>query len=285
MLLGRVGGSRRTGRVPRRVPLSCPAPATANAPGVWVLTLRGRAGPGGRPAPRTAPPRLAGVSRSVSAPRIPPALRPLDLGAGGLHDELELRAVRVTGAAGDALAVRHLELTGALLEDADLGGARLTQLALRDCRLSGGSLANAAVRGGIAQRSAFERVRLTGLSWHEGTLRDVSFRGCRIDLASFAASRLERVRFEDCSLAESELQDARLAAVVFEDCDLTGLDLSGARLTAGCVLRGCTLDGIRGVERLRGATMPLSDVIAAAGVLASALGIRIEEDDEHEQRG
>ncbi|MCW3038961.1 MAG: pentapeptide repeat protein [Solirubrobacterales bacterium] len=218
----------------------------------------------------------------VSAPKLPALLEPLDLGAGGLHDELELRGVHLTGAGGDGLAVRNLELTGALLEDVDLGGARLPHLGLRDVRVTGGSLANLDVRGGIVQRSAFERVRLTGFSWHEGTLRDVRFTGCRIDLASFAATRLERVFFEDCSLTECELPDARLAAVSFENCDLTHADLSGATFSARCAMRGCTLDGVRAVERLRGVTMPFEDVLAAAGTFAASLGIRIQTGDEEE---
>jgi hypothetical protein len=218
-------------------------------------------------------------SRAPSEPRVPSRLTAVDLGTGGLHDELALDAVHVTGSAGEDPAARNVEFTAAHLQDVGLTGARLAHLALQDCRVTGGNLANVSVRGGVAQRTSFERVRLTGLAWHEGTIRDVTFTGCRIDLASFAASRLERVRFDDCMLAQSDLQDARLAAVVFDGCDLTELDFTGARLTAGCELRGCTLDGARGIERLRGAGMPVTDVIAAAGVFAAALGIRILGDE------
>jgi len=115
---------------------------------------------------------------------------------------------------------------------------------------------------------------VTGLSWQDGVLRDVVFRGWRVDLASFAATRLERVRFEDCTLAQSDLQDARLAAVVWRDCDLREIDLGGVRLGAACELRGCVLDGARGVERLRGARMPYADVLAAATTFAGALAHR-----------
>lgn len=224
------------------------------------------------------------MARAITAPRVPDELEAIDLGAGGLHDELELEACRLTGAAPET-AARGLELSACHLQDVDLASSRLPRLALRNCRVTGGNLANVAVRGGIAERTAFEGVRLTGLSWHEGVLRDVSFRGCRIDLASFAASRLERVRFEDCTLAQSDLQDARLAAVHFRDCRLDELDLAGARLSAGCELRGCTLDGARGVEHLRGARMPYEDVLAAAVTFAGAIGVGLldgEDDDDRE---
>ncbi len=220
---------------------------------------------------------------AVTAPRVAAQLTPVDLGDGGLHDELLLEATALTGSAGEDVVAANLELVRSHLQDVDLAGARLPHLNLGDCVVERGNLANVAVRGGVAQRSRFDGVRLTGLSWHEGTIRDVTFHGCRIDLASFAASRLERVRFEDCVLRQAELQDARLARVVFERCDLSEADFSGARLSAGCELHGCTLDGARAVERLRGARMPIGDVIAAAGVFAATLGIGILEDDHDEE--
>ena len=48
-----------------------------------------------------------------------------------------------------------------------------------------------------------------------------------------------------------------------------------ARNTTRCELRGCVLDGLVGAERLAGARLPLPDVVAAAGTLASALGIQV----------
>jgi uncharacterized protein YjbI with pentapeptide repeats len=66
--------------------------------------------------------------------------------------------------------------------------------------------------------------------------------------------------------------------VRFDACDLTGSDLTGVRLD-GCELRSCTLDGLTGLERLRGAAMPWADVVANATLLAVALGIRVLDDE------
>jgi uncharacterized protein YjbI with pentapeptide repeats len=225
------------------------------------------------------------VASSVTPPRIAAsgALRPIDLGDAAWPDELTLEDVHLTGEARES-NVRNLELSAVHPDGVDLAGGRLPRLSLRNCRITGGSLANVSVRAGSAERCAFERVRLTGMLWPEGVLRDVSFHGCRIDLASFPATRLERVRFEDCSLAQTDLQEARLAAVMFTDCDLRAIDLSGARVDAGCELRGCDLEGARAVERLRGARMPYTDVLAAAATFAGALGIGIIAVDEREDR-
>jgi uncharacterized protein YjbI with pentapeptide repeats len=119
--------------------------------------------------------------------------------------------------------------------------------------------------------------RLTGVQWTRGTIADASFRDCRIDLATFAGTTFERVRFEDCLLAQADFRDALFRSVRLDGCDLTEADLGGVRIDR-CEVAGCTLDGLAGVERLRGAAMPWADVVGNAALLAAALGIRVLDD-------
>ena len=69
--------------------------------------------------------------------------------------------------------------------------------------------------------------------------------------------------------------EARLEAVEFVDCRLAGADFRGARVRASAI-RGASLDGVLGVESLRGLRMPWSDAIASAGAMAAALGIAMD---------
>jgi uncharacterized protein YjbI with pentapeptide repeats len=66
--------------------------------------------------------------------------------------------------------------------------------------------------------------------------------------------------------------------VRFDRCDLTEADFTGAQFTR-CEMRGCTIDGAKGIEALRGVAMPYADVIAAAATLAAALGITVISDE------
>jgi len=161
-------------------------------------------------------------------------------------------------------------------EREDLSASRRPGLELADIELDGCNLANLQARGGQMRRVLATRCRLTGLLWTEGAIRDATLRECRIDLASFAATTIEQAIFEDCILAQSDFQDAHLRSVAFVDCDLSGADLTGARFER-CELRGCTLDAIRGAERLRGTAMRWEDIVAAAGTFADALGVRVLE--------
>jgi uncharacterized protein YjbI with pentapeptide repeats len=167
----------------------------------------------------------------------------------------------------------------ARLRDPDLTGARLRGLRLLDVAVDRGNLANTAAPELTVRRAEIAGARLTGAQWTAGTIADTTFRDCRIDLATFAATTFERVVFDSCLLAQADFRDALWRSVVFDRCDLTEADIAGVRIDR-CELRGCTLDGLAGVERLRGAAMPWPDVVGNAALLAAALGIRVLDEDE-----
>ena len=165
------------------------------------------------------------------------------------------------------------------LLDAELGGARVPGLRMTDVAVERGNLANLAAPEASMRRVTFTGTRLTGAQWTRGSIADAVFRDCRIDLATFAGTTFERVAFEGCLLMQADFREALLRHVRFDRCDLSEADLAGLRLDR-CELRGCTLDGLSGLERLRGAAMPWADVVGSADAFATALGIRILDEDE-----
>jgi uncharacterized protein YjbI with pentapeptide repeats len=175
---------------------------------------------------------------------------------------------------------RGMTFRGARLRGTGLSGSELEALELCDVELRGCDLANVRASHGSWMRVRAETCRMTGLIVADSLLRDVTIRDCRADLASFAGCRLQRVVFEDCQMVQTDFLEAELDAVRFVHCDLGELDLRGARLR-GCELSGNRLEGIRGVERLSGVSMPWPDIVGAAGLWAAALGIQIlDEEDE-----
>ncbi len=210
-----------------------------------------------------------------SPPRVPERLGTVTLGATPIEDDAAWAGAVLTGT--DGTGARGVAVRESRAEQLDLTGASLPRLHLLDCELAGGSLANARLAEASARRVLVRRVRLTGLQWTGGTLEDVRFDGCRIDLATFAGCRLRRVSFEDCLLAGGDLQDVVADEVRFDGCDLREVDLSGARFRASAMTR-TQLDGARALDRLAGVAMSWSDVVASAGTFAAALGVRVLED-------
>jgi uncharacterized protein YjbI with pentapeptide repeats len=168
--------------------------------------------------------------------------------------------------------VRESELRGLVLEPGTAAGLTLVDVVLDGCGLS-----NVDGREGLMTRVELRRSQLVGFGFTRGEARDLRVVDSSLQLAAFTSATLHNVVFERVNLGEASFMDARLDAVAFLDCRLEGVDFRDARLSA-CAIRGASLDGVLGVESLRGVRMPWSDVLSSAGALAAALGITIEHE-------
>ncbi len=186
-------------------------------------------------------------------------------------------AVQVTGWDRPALVASGIEFAGSRLDTVDLSESRLSRLVLVDCELTASNLANLEARDSSMLRVTVRRCRLTGLAWAAGILRDVRFEDCRADLVSLRFARLERVRFVRCVLTEGDFQGVRGDSVAFVDCDLGHAEFSQAHFERS-EIRHCGLEGLSGVQGLRGMGLLPVDVVALAEAFASELGVRTLED-------
>ncbi|HYM55372.1 MAG TPA: pentapeptide repeat-containing protein [Solirubrobacteraceae bacterium] len=222
---------------------------------------------------------LAVGVRRAAPPRGPELPARLERGkSAALSHDASFTETELTGASLVDQHARGLTFETAKLAGVDLSGSRLEHLRIVDAVLDGCNLANVQGRGARLSRVVVKDSRLTGIDLSEGVLTDVTFQGCRVDLASFSSRRLERVTFEDCVLAQTDFLEARLDSVGFHGCDLTNADLRGARLER-CELRRSDLTGLQGVASLRGAAMEWPDIVEMAGVWATALGIEVLDSD------
>ncbi len=175
--------------------------------------------------------------------------------------------------------LRDVDLVEVHVAGGDLSSLRLIGgSSITDARFARTNLANLRALGVSLQRAELLGCRMTGLQWAESHWRDVLVADCRADLVSLRSTRLEDVTFRDCDLTEADFADAHLRRVRFERCRLAGAELRGMRFE-GCTIEGCDLQGLQVTGSLRGVTMPWPDIIEAAGVFASALGVAVAEDD------
>ena len=214
---------------------------------------------------------------SPDPPELPSELAPLD--DATVEAEASFLEVELSGDSWPGVEAKDVSFKASRLANVDLSGAVLERLWLSHCELSGCDLANLQATAARVQKARIADSRMTGIAFAEATLSDVTFRGCRIDLAAFGFAQLERVTFADCVLAQSDFLETRLEHVRFHDCDLTGADFRGARLQA-CELRRCNLSGIEHVSGLRGASLEWPSIVELAGVWAAELGIGVLDRDE-----
>lgn len=215
--------------------------------------------------------------RDPEAPRLPPTLVAIDL-EGELEHDAHYGGAQLGGAPEAGGIARGVTIEECRAEQLDLSNQRLPGLSLVDVELRGGSLSNADLRTSSWRRVSVVRARLTGTRWSSAIMDDVRFEGCQIDLAALTGCELRRVRFVDCRLVGSDLQELSAQDVAFVDCDLSETDLTGARFLR-TEMHGCTIDGIRSIERLRGVGMRWNDIVASAGAFAAAVGVRLIDAD------
>lgn len=151
----------------------------------------------------------------------------------------------------------------------------------RDAVREDADLANLTLRGEELERCTFTRCRMTGLQLPEASLTDVRFVECRVDLAGLRFASLTRVSFEHCVLRELDLVEARLQDVLFDTCDLRLAEFVGAR-GSRVELRGCELEGLGGLDGLRGALVGWPDALGLLGSLVAAAGLVVVEEESPE---
>ncbi|MFB9546285.1 pentapeptide repeat-containing protein [Micromonospora sagamiensis] len=159
---------------------------------------------------------------------------------------------------------------------ADLSGCRLDQLAVTDCLVTDSNWANLRADGASMTRVRLAQSRLTGMTWADGLLRDVTATGCRADLSSWRMTTFDAVHFVDCNLTGADFTNADLRGAVFRDCDLTGAVFHHATM-AGARFRGCTLAGVGDITSWKGAVLHHTDLLSLSYSLAYAAGIHVDD--------
>ena len=158
-----------------------------------------------------------------------------------------------------------------LLASAQLERLSVSDVVIKDCDLSAANCSEsswfrALIKGG----------RLTGWDGNKSLLKDVEFRGCKLDMANFRFAKLERVRFVDCVLTEADFLGADMKDVDFQDCRLERTQFSQAKLRA-VDLRSSQLIDIKGWTSMKGAIIDDVQLVAAAAYLANEIGLIIKD--------
>jgi uncharacterized protein YjbI with pentapeptide repeats len=219
------------------------------------------------------------VPAHARAPKRPASPKSREPATPHLHhfaDEATFRGLDFTDADLSGRAAESVEFALCRFANTDFGNTTLGNSTFTDCVFERGNLANLRTEKCGMRRVSLSILRMTGVHWVAGTLRDVTVAQCRADLTSFRFSSFRNVVFEDCNLTRADFQNADLTGVRFHGCDLTAAQFSHATMT-GATLSNCELAGIGGVTSFAGAVVSGHDLVGLSYTLAAALGIRIEQ--------
>lgn len=185
------------------------------------------------------------------------------------HDGLLFDGVDASG-----VDATDAKFTGCVLNDCRADDLVLTGARVLDCRIRGLSATTAPWRSSTWQEVVLEQTRIGALTASTASMTRVAFTGGRIDFANLRESSLTDVTFTDCDLRDLDAMGAHLTRVRFENCRLGSLELSAARLRDVDVSTS-ELEGIAGVESLRGLTISEFQLTQLAPALAAHVGLTV----------
>lgn len=210
-----------------------------------------------------------------ASPQLPAAVSQSSIDDHRLVDDGQWWRLWFDGADAGGIDAEGFTMEATRLSRVDLSGGRWRKATVRDCVVRDGNLANTHAEDSGVHRSSFDTMRMTGMQWTNGVVRDVTFTGCRLDLAGFRFSRLRHVVFTDCRLTGVDFTNTGFTSVRFTGCDLTGARLHHATMAA-TRFDDCLLEDVTGVEALRGAVVSGADLLPLTYSMAASLGIAVE---------
>jgi uncharacterized protein YjbI with pentapeptide repeats len=180
----------------------------------------------------------------------------------------------LTGESLGKLDVSECRLSGCRLTGSDLQGSRFVDCEFVDCELSGVTLADA-----VMTRVSFSGCRMSGAILTSSKLRDVTVAECKADEMGMRMAAAERTLLERTILRDADFYSARLDLCRLFDCDLSGVQFSKT-VFSDVRLHGSTLDGLRGIESIRGVTIDPQQMHDFTLSLLAAHDIAVDSDRE-----
>jgi len=216
-------------------------------------------------------------AKPIATPQLPNQLTTISNPIQAIKSDESLYEILIIDADLSSQSVKALDISDSKLEKIVASEANLERLAFRDVVLLHSDFTATNCAEASWQRVLLENMRCSGLKLQTSTLKDVTFRDCKLDLANFRFSKLKNVCFIDCILNEADFYASKLDNVQFQSCSLDKTEFSSAKLKQ-VDLRTSEISNISGISSLTGATIDSTQLIAIAPILANEAQIKVIDD-------
>jgi len=139
-----------------------------------------------------------------------------------------------------------VSIVSSIVRNVDLSNSKIKGFRMNDVEVEKMSLVNADLDYASIDRVMITGSRLTGvkLAGNGSSIRDVVFKGCKLDWSTLRFAKITSVRFENCVLSDSDFVGAELEDVTFSESDLSNADFSQAKMKRVDV-SGSKIEGIK----------------------------------------
>lgn len=211
----------------------------------------------------------------IISPDIPRELRTVPNLQHLLRTDERLAGLLLQDQEAPTLRAKGVSLTESRVHRCTFLQAKIEKLQLQDCALEHSDFSGSNLADTSWHSVAVASTRCSGMQLPNSLLKNVTFTGCRLDLANFRFAKLENVRFEQCVVSGMDFYNAQLKHVAFVDCDVEGVEFSGAKLT-DVDLTESRLLSVKGLSGLKGARITSEQLVSLLPYLAQEIGLIVE---------
>ncbi len=123
--------------------------------------------------------------------------------------------------------------------------------------------------------TTIEGARCSGMQVTDSSLKNVTFKNCKLEFVNFRFSKLENIIFEDCMLEDVDFYSANLRNIEFIHCTMNKVTFANARVTQVDISQS-EIETVNGATSLRGVTASYDQVMQLAPLFAAEAGIKIK---------
>lgn len=176
----------------------------------------------------------------------------------------------------DDISDEAIELTGLSKQSVEVPAAKYRYIDITDCVLSDPLINNVETFRSVLLRCNFSGAQMTGLQLAEGSIRDVVFKNCRMNLTNFRNATFTKCAFIDCDLREADFGGCTFENILFDSCQLDEAEFSNAR-SKRLEFQNCHLGAIKGVFGIRGALVDEINITELALLFAADYNLTIRD--------
>ncbi len=192
-----------------------------------------------------------------------------------LYTDDKLRGLHIENAAIVNLRLKAMAIEESLIQKTDFSQTHIEKFETKDSRFKDCDMTATSFANSSWHVVEVIGTRCSGIQLQTSKLKNVLFKGCKLELVNFRFSTLENVIFEDCMINDLDFYNATLKNVTFSGSSIEDISFAGAHLK-NVDLSDAQIMSVKNTTGLKGATINYEQLMFLAPYFAQEMGLIIK---------
>jgi len=208
-------------------------------------------------------------------PTLPASLTPIDDITDFLRDDDTVSEMLIDSESLAGLKLKQLHISESLITKSDFSHIAIEHLDVLDAEFKGCNFTASKLPSSSWHVALIDGTRCSGTMLPNSVFKNVTFKNSKLELVNFRFSRLEHIIFDGCTIDDADFYSATLKNVAFINCTMNSVTFASARMSNVDISKS-QIEGIKGVNSLKGVTISYDQLMQLAASLADEAGIKVK---------